>query len=409
MKSRHAMVRPFRILAIGPLLGMGIGGTAQTVVWQETFDGTNNWETGANLNQDLGGSCGKSNKFYISCKENGNAAGSCGTGCGSNKTLHVGSSTLGDLGAAYDAGGFSSCGGGCFLCNTTTNKRSWSKVINTTGYGTLSLEFDYIETGQGSTDNALVEYSTDNGSSWSVLQDTPKTNNSGCGGQGRWTHANVPLPASCWNITTLRIGFKWVNNNDGAGSDPSFAVNDVQITTPGTLPVELTSFTAHADGQQAVLEWTTASEHDNAYFSVEHSRDAFAFREVGRVSGTGNSQSLVPYEFKHGAPAWGMNFYRLRQVDLDGRYEYSSVVPLLVNADASPLVVAQMNGDLLITGPIPDPGSCRFMLCDLQGRVLLQGIPTEERLRLDIGSLAPGCLVLRLITPWGSEARAFVR
>lgn len=382
---------------------------AQTVVWQETFDGTNNWETGANLNQNVGGSCGKSNKFYISCKENGNPAGSCGTGCGSNKTLHVGSATLGDLGAAYDAGGFSSCGSGCFLCNTTTNKRSWSKAINTTGFSLLSLEFDYIENGEGSNDNATVEYSTNNGSSWTLLQDMPKTNNSGCGAQGKWAHCVLALPASCCNIPVLRIAFRWVNNNDGAGTDPSFAVNNVQITTPGTLPVELISFTAHAIGQQAVLEWATASEHDDAYFGVEAGTGSGEFVEVGRVTGAGNSESMVHYAFRVEMALIGMNYYRLRQVDLNGHFEYSQIVPLQALPSASPLAMASMGEGQLVTGPIAQYGECRFVLYDLQGRVLLQGIPKEERLRLDLNAWAPGCFILRLTTPWDSEARAFVR
>ncbi|MCO5274885.1 MAG: hypothetical protein M9900_08200 [Flavobacteriales bacterium] len=395
----------FCLLLVAP----GASCMAQTVVWQESFDGTNNWETGANLNQDVGGSCGKSNKYYISCKENGNAAGACGTGCGSNKTLHVGSATLGDLGAAYDAGGFSNCGSGCFLCNTTTNKRSWSKTISTVGYSTLSLEFDYIEDGNGTSDNATAEYSTDNGASWTLLQDMPKTNNSGCGGQGRWTHLTIPLPSSCWSINTLRIAFHWVNNNDGTGTDPSFAVNDVRITTPGTLPVELLGFGARTSGGDALLEWATASEQDNAWFAVEHGLNGADFNELGRVPGAGNSQQVLHYSYVHQQPAPGLNYYRLRQVDMDGAWTFSPVVPLDLAGAASPLDAATVVGDELVIGPMAEFGECRYMLCDLQGRILMQGTPVDERLRLNLGPLGHGAYVLQLATPEGTDAKVFFR
>lgn len=389
------------------LVSAMLPGMAQTVVWQETFDGTSNWDL-ANLNQDLGGSCAKSNKFYISCNENGNSPGTCGTGCGSNNTLHLGSTTLGDIGAAYDAGGWSNCGSGCWLCNTTTNKRSWSHIINTTGHNDLTLEFDYIETGDGASDNAMVEYSTNNGSAWNLLYDPPKTNNSGCGGQGRWTHVSIPLPASCWNISTLRIAFKWVNNNDGAGSDPSFAVNDLEVIDQTPLPVELVVFAAHADGPHVLLEWATASEQDNAYFSVEHSRDARTFGELGRMPGAGNSQTLVHYAFKHEAPATGMHYYRLRQVDTNGSSKLSGVVPVYFSSIASPLDGATISGHFLVTGAIAGHEQSHYMLCDLQGRVLLQGVPSQARLRLPLHALGHGGYVLRLITPEGAGARVFM-
>ncbi|MBS1943400.1 MAG: hypothetical protein JST38_21260 [Bacteroidetes bacterium] len=382
---------------------------AQTVVWQETFDGTNNWETGANLNQNVGGSCGKSNKFYISCKENGNAAGTCGTGCGSNKTLHVGSATLGDLGAAYDAGGFSNCGSGCLLCNTTTNKRSWSKAVSTVGYGTLSLEFDYIEDGNATSDNATVEYSTDNGASWTLLEDMPKTNNAGCGGQGRWTHRVIPLPSPCWNLSTLRIAFHWVNNNDGTGTDPSFAVNDATITTPGTLPVELLGFSARPSGHAVRLEWATASEQNNAWFVVEHGVDGADFQVLGRVPGAGNSQHVLHYSYVQEEPQAGMNYYRLRQVDMDGSWSLSPVVPLNFPQSGSPLGEARLIGDEITTGPMADFGDCEYTLCDMQGRVLLQGVPADERLHLNMGPLGHGAYVLQLATPEGTDAKVFFR
>lgn len=393
------------------LLSAGDTCVAQTVIWQETFDGTGNWGT---LNIPAGAEGCNANPFFISCQENGNAPGSCGTGCGTDKTLHTSSVAYGDVGAAYDAGGGSACGGllACLfggLCNTITDRRSSSATISTVGYTTLSLELDYIENGSGSADNAYSEYSTNNGSTWTTLLDMPKTNNAGCGGQGRWTHISIPLPASCENIATLRIAFHWVNNNDGAGTDPSFAVDDVQIMQPIPTPVELIAFGAHAAGRVVQLNWTTASERNNDHFTVERGFDGGSFNELGHVKGAGNSQQVLHYGFTDEDPREGMNYYRLRQVDFDGGWKLSEAVPLSFHSIHAPLDEATLVDGLLTTGMIEDPAACHFTLLDLQGRVLREGSPVTDRVRLDLRSMAPGVFLLRLRTLSGTAARKFVR
>lgn len=209
----------------------------------EDFDGngssTSNWIT-APLNQNIGAQGAQANLWYISDQENGNAVGACGSGGGGNNTLHLSSSTVGDLGAAYDTG----CEPGCLVCDyfpafcsyTSTDKRSQSQDISTVGYTNLVLDFKYMEAGQGAIDNATVEYSTDGGTSWNFLADPAKTALN-CNPQGIWTAMSINLPAACDNIPNLRIAFRWVNNGDGVGSDPSFAVDNLIINgLGGALP-----------------------------------------------------------------------------------------------------------------------------------------------------------------------------
>lgn len=173
---------------------------------------------------NIGGQGGSANTWYVSAAENGNGAGNCGSGCGTNRTLHVSSTSLGDLGAAYDAGGW--------FWSTTTNKRV-HRGVSTSGFQNIRVDFEYIEYGQGNTDDALFCYSTDGGATWTEIN-TPKTTCCGgpCNGsrQGRWTAYSVTLPASADNNPNLRIGFRWQNNNDGVGTDPSFAVDNIVVS-----------------------------------------------------------------------------------------------------------------------------------------------------------------------------------
>lgn len=170
------------------------------------------------------------NEWFISCSENGETTGACGAGCGNNATLHVGSvpCTLclacpnGDCGATYNAGPI------LLGENPTTDKRTASPSVNTIGKTDITLSFRYIENGQGTNDDATIEYSIDNGVTWLLLDNPAKT--AVCAnGQGTWTDYSYTLPATCENISTLKIGFRWKNNGN-SGTDPSFAVDDVVLS-----------------------------------------------------------------------------------------------------------------------------------------------------------------------------------
>ena len=172
----------------------------------------------------------KANQWWVSCAENGNAVGACGSGCGSNATLHVGSVAAiiicpapGDCGAAYNASG----------ATNVTNKRAMSPTINCTGYTGLTLGFKYIMKGELLHDYCDLYYSTNNGTSWTLIGTPTQTNNTGCAGQGKWTAYSVPLAATCDNNPNVKIGFRWINDGNNSGSDPSFAVDDVTITGTG--------------------------------------------------------------------------------------------------------------------------------------------------------------------------------
>lgn len=194
------------------------------VFWTENFS-VPAW----NMNVPTGINDLDANYFDISDAEGGGitpnlgAPASCGVALNGNNTMYV-TSTLAGGGAAYNAGGF--CGLG--IC-VTTNKRSESPVINCTGKFNITIDFNYIENGDGAIDDAVMWYF--DGVTWSILANMPKTL-TGCTGQGLWTSYSVLLPASANNNPNVQIGFGWINNDDGLGTDPSFAVDDITASTP---------------------------------------------------------------------------------------------------------------------------------------------------------------------------------
>ncbi len=92
------------------------------------------------------------------------------------------------------------------------------------------------------------------------------------------------------------------------------------------LPVQLTSFDVVAnDNNSTTITWSTASELNNDYFEVLHSLNGIDFNLIGTVKGAGTSQFANEYAFLHTNASCGNNYYRLRQVDFDGKYEFSSI------------------------------------------------------------------------------------
>lgn len=106
-----------------------------------------------------------------------------------------------------------------------------------------------------------------------------------------------------------------------------FCSND-GITLTDPLPISLFSFEAEVKEQRVVLYWQTLSELNNAYFSIEKSRDALHFEEILRVESAGNSSSLRSYQAFDENPEIGLNYYRLRQTDQDGSSKVFQIIAI---------------------------------------------------------------------------------
>lgn len=195
----------------------------QTTVWQENFNTAANW----NLSFPTGINAANANFWVINDNEGGVTPPGCGVANNGNNTLHITSQIFPNSGAAYNAGGLCP-----FIC-VTTNVMAHTNNISTVGYSNLTLSFDFISNGQGLLDNLSLLYN--DGSGWTVLD--PSLKSQVCfNGQGQWTNYSIALPASCDNIPNLQIGFNWTNNDDGIGSDPSAAIDNIVITSASGGP-----------------------------------------------------------------------------------------------------------------------------------------------------------------------------
>jgi hypothetical protein len=123
--------------------------------------------------------------------------------------------------------------------------------------------------------------------------------------------------------TTYAFELTAANTNNTYTTADRFTLLFTPSATP--LPVTLTRFTAVAQAAGVQLAWGTASEQHSAYFGVERSPDGQAFGEIGRVAAAGTSTQAHAYALLDAQPLAGVAYYRLRQVDVDGTFQYSPV------------------------------------------------------------------------------------
>jgi hypothetical protein len=162
------------------------------------------------------------------------------------------------------------------------------------------------------------------------------------------------------------------------------------------LPVELVSFEAWKNGGESILKWITASEKNNAYFVVERSSDGIEFTPVGTIGGNGNSGILRTYSFTDEQPLPGDNYYRLKQVDLDGTTSFSKI-KIVRQEDLSDVAIYPNpnNGSftILMTGFEQSYKLCIF---DLEGRTIYSCSGSGMRDKIEVNNVGKGIYIARI-------------
>jgi len=129
--------------------------------------------------------------------------------------------------------------------------------------------------------------------------------------------------------TTGRIAFRyWVLKGGPSGDNSNFIGVDDFSYDFGTLPVTFKSFDGIMQNGQSLLKWTTTNEINNKGFDVERSADGQVFSPISFVAGQNNSNVENNYTYTDVKPVNGTNYYRLKQIDNDGKFTYSGIIQL---------------------------------------------------------------------------------
>ena len=167
-----------------------------------------------------------------------------------------------------------------------------------------------------------------------------------------WTQVSGPAAATIVNansptplVSNMVLGSSYafqLTVTDVAGASGS-AITDVTVVS-GALPVQFGYFRASQNNGINLLQWSTASEQNSDYFSVERSADGNHFTTIGKTAAAGFSNGTIEYSFSDNQALKANNYYRLRQVDKDGKFIYSKTV-LVRNG-------GKINGALVFPNPV---------------------------------------------------------
>ncbi len=117
----------------------------------------------------------------------------------------------------------------------------------------------------------------------------------------------------------------------------------IQVTVVGSLPVELSAFSAKAINCTVDINWSTATEFENDYFLIERSKDGISFETLTKIEGSGTTTNPMDYNYIDRKPLEGNNYYRLTQVDFDGQETISKMIVQNIICEAVSLTSIRPN------------------------------------------------------------------
>ena len=213
-----------------------------------------------------------------------------------------------------------------------------------------------------------------------------------------------------------KVGFIKLTRNSVANWTIDRALSGVSVSTTPTsvtagvcsslhavMPVELTNFVVKPATQHINLAWSTASEKDNAFFAVERSRNAVDFTVIGQVKGNGTTSAAHDYSFTdNDVTTEGVYYYRLKQVDNDGRVNYSLTLSAELKGENKARVYPTVVRRNLVNIEASN-NNLPTAVIDMTGRVLKQFATTPSQ--IDVSDLGTGVYIVRV----GSQVTRIVK
>jgi hypothetical protein len=158
----------------------------------------------------------------------------------------------------------------------------------------------------------------------------------------------------------------------------------VTVYTTTVLPIELLSFSASRENEGVRCNWITATEKNTDYFALESSRDGINFHEVYRTPAAGNSNTVQNYDYLDPNPGAGTRYYRLKNVDIDGQFDYSDLVSVDFSLSRAQQIYPNPTQEWATV--LTDGGFDEIVVTDSQGqvvdRVAGNSLANEQQLNL---------------------------
>jgi Secretion system C-terminal sorting domain len=205
---------------------------------------------------------------------------------------------------------------------------------------------------------------------------------------------------------TVAMTSATITNSVLATAGTNYAFRGITFSPGSTIslmPIELSEFNAKANATTTLLTWTTASEKDNALFNIERSTNGTDFQTIGQVKGSGTSNVAKDYVFEDKTPAQGVNYYRLQQVDFNGKSSRSMVRSVVFGNTELVVKPTLVQDELQIV--VGDESPTTLQIFNIAGQRVLTAQAQGEQ-RINISSLPAGAYFIQTAT---GTTRRFVK
>lgn len=212
-----------------------------------------------------------------------------------------------------------------------------------------------------------------------------------------------PIPSVPWVLRGKHnpgtgIAGRFTARRDSLAALGEFAIGG-GLDNP-LLPVELIDFKVFKKGNMSAVVWETASERNADFFQIECSVDARLFTSIGQVKAHGTTSETHKYTFTDDKPEKGINYYRLKMMDADGKYEYSKTVSIIHNSDKSKIWVYPnpVNAQLTLERENTEGGSLfDIQITDALGKVYFNARNIDNRqYRMDFKNFTSGLYFVKM-------------
>jgi hypothetical protein len=316
----------------------------------------------------------------------------------------------GYTGAPFDNGGAfcGNCHGGGMFAPTVSLKMINSSNNNVTTYtagenytirlsiiaGAGTPQFGFQLMSVKASDNTNLN-------NWGSSLPTEVKNTLTAGGRNYIEHNSrlpngiIDIPWTAPVAATGDITFYGVGNAvNGAGTTGDNALTTNLTITAAPVPITLLSFTGKAENDAVQLQWQTAQEINNDYFIVEHSIDGINFSKTAKLVSKGNTSIGNSYSYSDKQAVQGINFYRLKQVDVDGSFTYSSIVLVKNNAKKISILANPVSNEILLSN-LNIESKSSYKIVNAAGKIIANAVLISTK--INVSKLISGNYYVQIV------------
>ncbi len=234
---------------------------------------------------------------------------------------------------------------------------------------------------------------------------TVTVNNNNCEYDASYDGAGHPYyPAPKVDCAAMNLAYAQCTSGkvDATGNGVPYTSN-IPCSGINPLPIELLNFGAKLTNGKVYLNWSTATETNNKYFTIEKSTDGIYFEEVTSVNGAGNSIKILNYSEVDPNPYGGISYYRLKQTDNNGDFKYFPIVS--VENKITVIIISNIHPNPTTTGNFsfdiysPNKGTLRIQLIDNVGRNIFDNTQAisdnQSKINIETTSIPLGIYILK--------------